>query len=59
MRLLQDVAVTADSHVVRDSLIARGERIVIGCTAVLPADDVARLQQRLATLQRADSSHIQ
>ncbi len=51
LRLLQDVAMTVDSDGVRDSLIARGERIVVGCRAVLPPDDSARLEHRQAELQ--------
>ncbi len=57
MRLLQDVALTVDGDLVRQSLVARGERVVAGCSAFLPADDVARLQQRLATLQRANTHY--
>jgi uncharacterized membrane protein len=55
MRLLQDVATTVERDVVRDTLIARGERIVAGCRAVLPADDIARLELRLAALRLNES----
>jgi len=51
LRLLQDVAVTLDSETVRQNLITRGERIVAGCSKVLPADDVERLSHRLAVLR--------
>ena len=51
LRLLQDVAVTIDSETVRQNLITRGERIVAGCSKILPADDVERLSRRLAVLR--------
>ena len=51
LRLLQDVAVTLDSETVRQNLITRGERIVAGCSKILPAEDVERLSRRLAVLR--------
>ena len=51
LRLLHDVAVTAENERCADSLVERGERVVEGCRGRLPADDLARLEQRLAALE--------
>jgi uncharacterized membrane protein len=51
LRLLHDVAVTIDSDTVHQSLLVRGERIVAGCRSKLPAEDMARLGERLAALR--------
>jgi len=52
LRLLHDVAVTVEHHALRRLLVERGEHIVAGCRGRLPADDIARLEQRLAELTR-------
>jgi uncharacterized membrane protein len=51
LRLLQDVAVSADDMTLRHRLVERGARVVEGCRARLPADDLARLQQRQVELE--------
>ena len=51
LRLLQDVAVTVESGAVRPRIVERGRRVVEGCRGALPADDFARLEQRLAVLE--------
>jgi uncharacterized membrane protein len=51
LRLLQDVAVTVEADAVRPRIVARGRRVVEGCRRALPADDFARLEQRLAVLE--------
>ena len=51
LRLLQDVAVTVTNDELRRHIVARGERVVDGCRGRLPADDLARLEHRLAALQ--------
>ncbi|MDR3533032.1 MAG: DUF2254 domain-containing protein [Rhodopila sp.] len=51
LRLLHDVAVTVDSEVLRRHIVERGARIVAGCRGRLPADDLARLEQRQAALE--------
>jgi uncharacterized membrane protein len=50
LRLLQDVAASSESRDLRHSLSVRGQRIIEGCRAGLPAEDIARLERRLATL---------
>ncbi len=50
LRLLHDVATTVQSDALRLHIVERGRRVVEGCRARLPADDLARLQQRLAAL---------
>jgi len=51
LRLLHDVAVTVENDVLRARIVERGGRIVHGCRDRLPADDLARLEQRLAGLE--------
>jgi uncharacterized membrane protein len=51
LRLLQDVAVTIESDAVRSRIVERGRWVVEGCRGALPADDFARLEQRLAVLE--------
>ena len=51
LRLLQDVASTVDDAGLRRRFVERGMRVVEGCRARLPADDVARLEQRQAALE--------
>jgi uncharacterized membrane protein len=52
LRLLQDVAVTIDNDSLRQRIVARGARVLEGCRGRLPADDLARIEQRLAALER-------
>ena len=52
LRLLHDVAVTSENDWLRDIMVERGRRIVEGCRGRLPADDLTRLEQRLAVLER-------
>jgi uncharacterized membrane protein len=52
LRLLHDVAVTADNDSFRHLIVERGGRVVEGCRGRLPPDDLARLEQRLAALER-------
>jgi uncharacterized membrane protein len=52
LRLLQDVAATVANDELRRRVVVRGARIVEGCRGRLPADDFARLEQRLAVLER-------
>jgi uncharacterized membrane protein len=56
LRLLSDVAVTAESESVRQLLARRGARIVEACRGRLPADDVALLERRQSELDRHCSS---
>jgi uncharacterized membrane protein len=56
LRLLQDVAATVDSEALRRRIVARGRRVVEGCRGQLPADDVARLEQRMAALEALGGS---
>jgi uncharacterized membrane protein len=51
LRMLQDVAVTVESDAVRRRVVERGRRVVDGCRGGLPADDLVRLEQRLAVLE--------
>lgn len=51
LRLLQDVAVTVDSDVLRLVIVERGRRVVEGCRGRLPANDLLRLEQRQAVLE--------
>ncbi len=51
MRLLQDVALTLDDGTLRRLIAARGTRIVEGCRARLPAEDMVRLEQRQAVVE--------
>jgi uncharacterized membrane protein len=51
LRLLQDVAATVTNDELRRLIVARGVRVVEGCRGRLPADDFARLEQRLALLE--------
>jgi uncharacterized membrane protein len=51
LRLLYDVAITVDEETLRGHLVARGKRVVEGCRGQLPADDLARLEQRQAALE--------
>jgi len=51
LQLLQDVAVTVDDAVLRRRFVERGARVVEGCRTRLPADDLARLEQRQAVLE--------
>jgi uncharacterized membrane protein len=52
LRLLGDVAATVENDQVRRLLVERGARVVDGCRGQLPTDDLARLEQRMATLER-------
>jgi len=52
LRLLHDVAVTVENDALRLRIVMRGARIVEGCRGKLPPDDVVRLEQRLAALDR-------
>jgi uncharacterized membrane protein len=52
LRLLRDVAVTCDDQALRRIIAARGVRVIAGCRGRLPADDLARLEQRQAELER-------
>jgi uncharacterized membrane protein len=51
LRLLQVVAVTVENDALRQRLVDRGARVVEGCRGQLPADDLARLEGRLAVLE--------
>ena len=50
LRLLHDVMATVDSAGLQRSFVERGVRVVEGCRNQLPADDVARLEQRHAAI---------
>jgi uncharacterized membrane protein len=52
LRLLHDVAITVENDSLRRLMVERGERVVEGCRGRLPADDLARLQQRFEELAR-------
>ena len=52
LRLLQDVAVSTDDPALRRRLAERGARVVESCRGELPPDDLARLEQRQAALER-------
>jgi uncharacterized membrane protein len=51
LRLLLDVAATVDNDSLRQRIVERGRRVVEGCRGRLPPDDIARLEQRLGTLE--------
>ena len=51
LRLLQDVAVSADDEALRQCFADRGRRVVEGCRGRLRPDDLVRLEQRQAALQ--------
>jgi len=51
LRLLHDVAVTVENDALRLRIVERGARVVEGCRGRLPPDDLARLEQRLGTLE--------
>jgi uncharacterized membrane protein len=51
LRLLHDVAITVDNQPLRRRFAERGTRIVEGCRGRLPADDLARLEQRQAAVE--------
>jgi uncharacterized membrane protein len=50
LRLLHDVAVTVEDRALRYRFVERGTRVVAGCRARLPQDDLVRLEQRQAEL---------
>ena len=52
LRLLHDVSVTVEDDALRGLLADRGVRVVEGCRSRLRPDDLARLEQRLAGLER-------
>ena len=52
LRLLHDVATSIDDEALRQCLAERGRRVVEGCQGRLRADDLVRLEQRQAALQR-------
>jgi uncharacterized membrane protein len=51
MRALGDIASAASDPELRRELVARGERVVAGCTGRLQADDLRRLERRLGLLK--------
>ncbi|MGD0104388.1 MAG: DUF2254 domain-containing protein [Rhodopila sp.] len=51
LRLLHDVVITVDDESLRRCFVERGARVVEGCRGRLPADDLARLEQRQAELE--------
>jgi uncharacterized membrane protein len=51
LRLLHDVALTIENDALRLRIVERGKRVLEGCRARLPPDDVARLEYRLAALE--------
>jgi hypothetical protein len=51
LRLLHDVAVTVEHDAIRQSMFERGKRVVEGCRGRMPFEDLARVEQRLATLE--------
>jgi uncharacterized membrane protein len=52
LRLLHDVAASADDQSLRRCIAERGARVIAGCRGRLPADDQARLEQRQAALEQ-------
>ncbi len=56
LRLLYDVAATVENAALRRHIVQRGARIVEGCRGRLPADDLARLEHRLAEVESIDGS---
>jgi uncharacterized membrane protein len=52
LRLLHDVSVTVEDDALRGLLADRGVRVVEACRGRLRPDDLARLEQRLAGLER-------
>ena len=59
LRLLHDAAATVDIEPVRQRLVERGARIVDGCRGRLPADDLARLEQRFDELARLGGPRVE
>jgi uncharacterized membrane protein len=51
LRLLHDVAVSVEDPALRRRFAERGARVVESCRSGLPADDLARLEQRQAALE--------
>src|SRR5450631_1869732 len=51
MRAFDDIAGSTEHADLRARLLERARRVTAGCAGHLPADDLAKLQQRLATLQ--------
>lgn len=51
IRALADTAATTAQTDIRDALFGRAQRVADGCAATLPKDDLARVQQRLASFE--------
>ncbi len=51
MRAFSDIVSTTEHVDLRAKLIERGRRVATGCAGHLPADDLTKLQQRLAALE--------
>src|SRR6516225_953919 len=51
MRALSDIAKAAGHADLRARLLERARRVAAGCAGQLPEDELAKLQQRLATFE--------
>ncbi len=51
MRVLSDIGSTVSHPAIRLVLLDRGKRIIAGCEAHLPEDDLERLKRRLSVLE--------
>jgi len=51
LRAFDDIAETVQHPAYRSALLQRAERVLAGCRTRLPEDDLAKLEQRLATLR--------
>ncbi|MFI5012585.1 MAG: DUF2254 domain-containing protein [Hyphomicrobiales bacterium] len=58
LRSLDDIAATLDGRERLGELIARGRRIVEGCTLRLGPQETARLRERLARLERRQGAFL-
>jgi len=52
MRAFNDIASATEHADLRTRLLERGQRVTAGCAGHLPKDDLVKLQQRLAALEK-------
>ena len=51
IRVLSDIGSTVSDPAIHSLLLERGKRVLAGCAARLPEDDIERLRRRLAVLE--------
>ena len=59
LRMLEDVASTAEDGRLRARLVARGQRVIDGCRGRLPDDEVARLAIAMRRLVEFEGAHLE